>query len=197
MLIFALGLTAAGGIGAALFGGVVASILLALVVNFSAALARLAFDSIVQRDAPDANQGRAFAQFETKFQLAWVLGGIIPVIYGPDTDGEGPLGFAIVGLIALFAFMSYILGARRVAAGKAIPEPFGKRARRQLAAEIERRKLKREGSTPTKGTKRPNDQPLPPPVAGQTPVSRQPPSDAVRRALRGDPLRSPDRRKLR
>ncbi len=190
IFIGALGLTAIGGIGAALFGGVVSGILLALVVNFSAALGRLAFDSLVQRDAPDANQGRAFAQFETKFQLAWVLGGIIPVLYGPDTDGEGPLGFAIVGFIALFAVASYVLGTRRVAAGKTIPEPFAKRARRQLAAELERRKLKREGTTPTRGTTRPLDRQLPPPAVGQKP-SAPPVSEAVRRALRGDPLRPP------
>lgn len=198
MFIGGLGITAIGGIGAALFGGVVSGILLALVVNFSAALCRLAFDSLVQRDAPDANQGRAFAQFETKFQLAWVIGGVIPVLYGPDTDGEGPLGFAIVGLIALFASVSYLLGTRRVAAGKPIPEPFGKRARRNLAAEIERRKLKREGSTPTLGTTRPIERSLAPPAVGDRPGAVPPPpppssssSDAVRRALRGDPLRPP------
>ena len=33
---------------------------------------KLSFDAIVQRDAPDANQGRSFAKFETRFQLAWV-----------------------------------------------------------------------------------------------------------------------------
>ena len=157
---------------------------------FIGALGRLAFDSLVQRDAPDANQGRAFAQFEAKFQLAWVLGGLIPVLYNPNTAGEGPIGFAIVGFIALFAAVSYILSARRVAAGKSIPEPFGKRARRQLAAELERRKLKRDGVTPTLGTTRPT-RPLPPPTSGEAPVAKDPPSEAVRRALRGDPLRQP------
>ena len=40
---------------------------------------KLAFDSIVQRDAPDANRGRSFARFETRFQVIWVLGAFIPV----------------------------------------------------------------------------------------------------------------------
>ncbi len=195
MFIGALGLTAIAGLSAALFGGVASAILLALVVNFSAALARLAFDSIVQRDAPDANQGRAFAQFETKFQLAWVLGGVLPVLYGPDTDGEGPLGFAIVGVIALFAVVSYIVGTRRLAAGKVIPEPFGKRARRQLAAEVERRKAKREGTTPTRGTTRPQDRP-PQPKGLPPPSPPRSSSDAVGRALRGDPLRPPKQSKF-
>ena len=190
----ALGLTAISGIGAALFGGVVSGILLALMVNLASALGRLAFDSIVQRDAPDANQGRAFAQFETKFQLAWVLGGILPVIYTPDTESDGPVGFLIVGLIALFAAISYIVGTRRVREGKPIPEPFAKRARHQLAAEVERRKARREGNTPTIGTSRPGS--LPPPQR-PTPVTKQQPvPESVRRALRGDPLRNPRSRKL-
>ncbi len=189
----ALGLTAAAGIAAALFGGVASGILLALVVNFAAALGRLAFDSIVQRDAPDANQGRAFAQFETKFQLAWVLGGLLPVIYSPTAEHDGPVGFLIVGLIGVFAAVSYIVGARRVKAGKPIPEPFSKRARRQLAAEVERRKLRREGSTPTEGTRRPGVATLPPPAPETRARTQEPIPDAVRRALRGAPLRPPKR----
>ena len=191
IFIGALGLTAAAGILAAVFGGVASGVLLALVVNFAAALGRLAFDSIVQRDAPDANQGRAFAQFETKFQLAWVIGGIFPVIYAPKTDNDGPIGFAIVGGIALFAAISYLIGTKRVQAGKPIPEPFSKRVRRQLATEVERRKLRREGSTPTTGTTRP----LPPPRPDERPVDPGLRTDAVSRALRGDPLRRPDQRK--
>jgi len=191
IFIGALSLTAISGLLAALFGGVVAGVLLALFVNFAAALARLAFDSIVQRDAPDANQGRAFAQFETKFQLAWVVGGLIPVIYAPDSASDGPIGFAIVGFIAAFAVVSYIIGTRRIRAGKPIPEPFAKRARRQLAVEMERRRARRSGNTPTDGT----DRPLPPPPPDAVPVGRQPVPEAVKRALRGDPLRPPKSRK--
>lgn len=156
IFIGALGLTAAAGIGATLFGGVVSGVLLALVVNFAGALARLSFDSIVQRDAPDANQGRAFAQFETKFQLAWVLGGLPAVLFTPP----GEVGFAIVGLIALFSAVTYVVGMRSVRAGKAVPETISKRARRTMLAEVERLKARREG-TPTGGTSRP----LPPPAA--------------------------------
>ena len=150
IFIGALGLTAVAGIMATLFGGVVAGVLLALIVNFSAALARLAFDSIVQRDAPDANQGRAFAQFETKFQLAWVLGGLPPVIFTPP----GEVGFAIVGLIALFSVVTYIVGVRTVRSGRAAPETISKRAQRTMRAEVDRRKARREG-TPAGGAGRP------------------------------------------
>jgi hypothetical protein len=192
MLIVALGLTAIAGIVTAIFSGRATAALLAGVVGFSAAVARLAFDSIVQRDAPDANQGRAFAQFETKFQLAWVIGGLFPVIYAPDSPSDGRIGFAIVGFIALAAAASYIIGTRRIAAGKPIPEPFAKRARRQLALEMERRRARRTGSTPTTGTSRPLPPPSPDTAATSTHV---PATDAVERALRGDPLRPPKSRK--
>jgi MFS family permease len=154
IFIGALGLTAVAGISATLFGGVVSGVLLALVVNFGAALGRLSFDSIVQRDAPDANQGRAFAQFETRFQLAWVLGGLPPVLFTPP----GEVGFAIVGLIALFSVVTYIIGTRTVRAGKAIPETISRRARRKMLSEMERRKSRRDVS-PTDGRRRS----LPPP----------------------------------
>jgi hypothetical protein len=57
----------------------------------------------VQRDAPDANRGRAFAQFETKNQLAWVVGGIIPVIFSPS----GQVGFIIVAVVGLAGAVMY------------------------------------------------------------------------------------------
>ncbi|CAB4883750.1 unannotated protein [freshwater metagenome] len=166
IFIGALGLTAAAGIGATLLGGVVSGVLLALGVNFAAALARLAFDSIVQRDAPDANHGRAFAQFETKFQLAWVLGGLPAVLFTPP----GEVGFAIVGLIALFSAVTYVIGMRSVRAGKAVPETISKRARRRMVAEVERRKARRE-ATPTRGAHRP----LPPPQPDSRASRQDPP----------------------
>ena len=39
-----------------------------------------AFDALVQRYVPPAAQGRAFARFETRLQLVWVVGALIPVI---------------------------------------------------------------------------------------------------------------------
>lgn len=35
---------------------------------------RLGFEALVQREAPEAVRGRAFARFETLFQLVWVIG---------------------------------------------------------------------------------------------------------------------------
>src|SRR4051794_36716866 len=51
-----------------------------LAVAVGAATGRLAFDSLLQRDGPDAARGRAFARFETRFQVAWVIGALIGII---------------------------------------------------------------------------------------------------------------------
>lgn len=87
------------GLGAALAGGLVAAVLLALVLNFATSVARMAFDSIVQRDAPDSNKGEVFARLETRFQLAWVLAGLPPVA----VTLPGRLGFLLIALGAAAA----------------------------------------------------------------------------------------------
>ena len=66
----------------ALMGGTFGAALAGFGVAVGSAGGRLGFDSLLQRDGPDAVRGRAFARFETRFQVAWVVGalvGIIPV----------------------------------------------------------------------------------------------------------------------
>ena len=108
MLAGSLALSAVAGAVAALLGGVVAGVALAVAVNFAAALGRLGFESIVQRDAPEANRGRAFARFETRFQFAWVVAGLIPVVI----EIPGWVGFLIVGLVSAVAVANYFAGSR-------------------------------------------------------------------------------------
>ena len=55
---------------------------------------KLAFDSLVQRDAPDANRGRSFARFETRFQLVWVIGALLPLLLLPIPDGSASSAIA-------------------------------------------------------------------------------------------------------
>ena len=74
---------------------------------------RLAFDSIVQRDAPELARGRLFARYETRFQLAWVLGALIPVAL--------PIG-ATPGLDALGIVLLVFTGSA-AAALRRIPPP--------------------------------------------------------------------------
>jgi hypothetical protein len=99
-------------------GGRAAIAVLAGVVGAAAGAAKLAFDSIVQRDAPDAVRGRTFARFETRFQLVWVGCAAIPVIIPiPSWVGMG-----LVAVAAGVAFLTYAVGlsaVRRASPAKA------------------------------------------------------------------------------
>ena len=88
MLVSALAIVGMAGIGAALLGGPMGGVMLAGALNLVAAIGRLSFESIVQRDAPGANQGRAFAKFETQFQFAWAAAAFVAVaiqVSGPQS----------------------------------------------------------------------------------------------------------------
>jgi hypothetical protein len=127
MLAGSLALAALGGLVAALVGGIGAGVMLAVVVNFSAAVGKLAFESIVQRDAPQANRGRAFARFETRFQLAWAVAGLVPVIIVIP----GWVGFLIVGLVSAAAALNYVAGTRtsalKLRLKRVVPRPTRRR----------------------------------------------------------------------
>jgi len=114
MMLGGLLVVVAAGLVAALVGGTVSGIVLSGAVNFGAAIGRLAFESIVQRDAPEANRGRAFAQFETRFQVGWVLAGVVPVLITmPDR-----VGFVFVMVIAAAATVLYAAGNRAIRRGR-------------------------------------------------------------------------------
>ncbi len=106
MLSVALVLSAVAGVVLAIIGGSAAGVGLAAAVNFAAAIGRLSFESIVQRDAPGANQGRAFASFETRFQLVWALAAFIAVAIRVP----GEIGFLIVGIAAAGTLANLRLG---------------------------------------------------------------------------------------
>ncbi len=108
MLTISLLVSAAAGLSVAVLGGPVGAVVLAGVLNFMAALGRLSFESIVQRDAPGANRGRAFAVFETRFQLSWALGAFVAVAI----QVSGTIGFIAVGAAAAGASV-YLAGRRR------------------------------------------------------------------------------------
>jgi len=103
MLLLALVSVGMVGIGTAWYGRITGGILLAAVVNAAAAMGRLAFEATVQSGAPDANRGRAFSRFETQNQMAWVAGGLVPVIFAPT----GWVGFAVVGVVGVAGAVMY------------------------------------------------------------------------------------------
>lgn len=85
--------------------GVIAA---ALGVGIGAAAGRQAFDSLVQSSAPDADRGRTFARFETRFQLAWVLGAFVPVA----AAFEARLAVGILAAGLAVASVWYLGGSR-------------------------------------------------------------------------------------
>jgi len=52
----------------------------ALVAGAAAELARLAFQSLMQRHAPEGALGRVFVRYEVVFQLAWIGGAFVPAL---------------------------------------------------------------------------------------------------------------------
>src|SRR5437879_9822419 len=94
--------------GARAFGNTAIGVV-ACAVAVGAASGRLAFDSLVQRDAPEAARGRTFARFETRFQLAWVGGAVIPAAI-PDLPGR--LGFLLLAVGLAFFGLSYFGAVR-------------------------------------------------------------------------------------
>ncbi len=124
ILISVLLLVMATGVAAATWGSrLFSATAAALVVGLGASAGKLAFDSIVQRDAPDANRGRSFAKFETRFQLAWVVGAFIPVIV-PIPMRAGLLALSLAGGAA---GASYYASLRYLRANGRAPDPLLKR----------------------------------------------------------------------
>ena len=82
----------------------------AFAVACGAACSRLAFDSLLQRDGHEAARGRAFARFETRFQLLWVGGGVLAVAI---SGLGGKLGIFLIAMVLLFTGLSYIGAVRR------------------------------------------------------------------------------------
>lgn len=108
LLLAALGTVAVAGLAGAVWFGTPAVVLASAVVGLGATGGRQAFDSFVQHAAPDADRGRAFARFETRFQLAWVLGALLAVVWQPTgRGGLAALGGAMAGTGAW-----YVVGLR-------------------------------------------------------------------------------------
>jgi hypothetical protein len=114
MLFGSLGMSTVAAFAAAILGGIPAMIGLAFTVNLAASLGRLGFEATLQRDAPQANRGRAFAKFETRFQLAWAFAGLIPVL----VTMSGPTGALVIG-IAGTAGLAFTVVRPRIQAARA------------------------------------------------------------------------------
>jgi hypothetical protein len=95
----------------------------ALVVGFGSTAGRLAFDSLVQRDAPEEIRGRTFARYETIFQLCWVAGaGLATAVPFHSRGGLRVLAAICFGGVALSLYGLIVRGRLVDPAVAALPE---------------------------------------------------------------------------
>jgi hypothetical protein len=140
----------------ALVAGAVGFVLAAFTLGIGAAAGRLGFDSLLQRDGPDAARGRAFAKFETRFQLVWVIGGIFAII--PFTK---QMGLFLLAIVLAFAAVSYVAALRaargRIMRSKLLPEAVDRTIARSRAQALSR--MKRRFGKPAEAPGDPPPQP--------------------------------------
>jgi hypothetical protein len=73
------------------------AVIVAAVTGIGTTAARLSFDALVQKDAPEEVRARTFARYETIFQLCWVAGaGVATAIHF-----DGVSGLRVVGAICV------------------------------------------------------------------------------------------------
>jgi MFS family permease len=114
----------------AVFFGLWAALIVALVAAFCQVLAKLALDSIVQREIPEEVRSSTLAASETIHQLAWVVGGLAGLAMSFTSSGVAGLAVAAAGLgvttvLLLASRRRRILAARRLAP----PAPAASRRR--------------------------------------------------------------------
>jgi hypothetical protein len=95
----------------------------AFVIGFGSTASRLAFDSLVQRDAPEEIRGRTFARYETIFQLCWVAGaGTATLIPFHSRGGMRILALICFGGVALSIYGLIVRGRLVDGPRPALPE---------------------------------------------------------------------------
>jgi MFS family permease len=96
-------------------GGMLTEAMLMAVTALSAGVAKVAFDTLVQSGMPKERRGTAFARFETRFQLVWVLGAVIPVAVAFPVSW-GDVALACASALAAAAYLYRWQSVRRHAA---------------------------------------------------------------------------------
>ena len=104
------------------FFGFTAVIVVAFAAILCASLAKLAQDSIVQREIGDEVRSSTFAVSETLNQVANVAGGLLGVLVSMLNNGRAGLGIA-AGLLTVALFLIVVRRRRRVVAERTEPEP--------------------------------------------------------------------------
>lgn len=104
MVVAALAVEAAAAFVAGQWFGLPAAAVLAAAAGFAWGTAKLAFDGLLQRHVRDDQRGAAFTRSETLFQLAWVVGAVLPT----GLPLPASVGLVLAGLGALTAQVVYV-----------------------------------------------------------------------------------------
>jgi hypothetical protein len=104
MVVAGLAVEAGAAFIAAQVFGLPAAAALAFAAGFAWGTAKFGFDGLLQATMPTQARGRAFTNSETFFQLAWVIGALIPVI--PDIPIN--FGLTLAGIAALVIQVIYV-----------------------------------------------------------------------------------------
>ena len=91
---------------AAVSTGLAGAFVMAAAIAMAAGGGKQAFDAIVQRDAPRANLGRTFSRYESRFQLIWVVGALLPVV----VPLPARVGYILMATSAAFVAVTYWFG---------------------------------------------------------------------------------------
>jgi MFS family permease len=116
LLLSSLWLIAVTAGGCAVWGTLLAQVVMAFFVGLCGAVAQPSFDSMTQRYIPLSAQGRAFARFGMRQQLVWVVGSLIPVIIAFSL----PQGDATMAVLAALGGLSYVSGRRAAHAPRVV-----------------------------------------------------------------------------
>ncbi len=107
----------------AAYFGLWAALVVALVAAFGQVLAKLALDSIVQREISEEIRSSVLAASETIHQLAWVAGGLAGLAMSFTSSGVAGLAVAAGGLAATTAYLVASRRRRVLAARRLAPQP--------------------------------------------------------------------------
>jgi Na+/melibiose symporter-like transporter len=120
LLLSSLWLIAITAAGCAVWGTLVAQVVLAFMVGLCGSVAQPSFDAMTQRYIPLSAQGRAFARFGMRQQLVWVVGSLIPLIIVFTL----PQGDATMAVLAALGGLSYVTGRRAAHAPRAVRRDY-------------------------------------------------------------------------
>ncbi len=112
-----LGLTTVVTAASAVFFGLWAALVVALMAALGQALVKLSLDSIVQREIGEEMRSSTFAASETLHQLAWVVGGLAGLLMSLTNSGVAGLSVAASGL-ALALTVLMLRRRRRILDGR-------------------------------------------------------------------------------